>query len=129
VIVEKKIFENWSIFASFCPTPKAPVRSRVLKFIIYVPLAPKMLHTKFEKNWTGSYQEVKNVQYLAPPWGQNLCPGGHEIHNFGRGLPALHHHAFSFSCTSVVVEKMIFENWSIFGSFCPAPKAPRGQGS
>jgi hypothetical protein len=29
----------------------------------------------------------------------------------------------------VVVEKMIFENWSIFGSFCPAPKAPRGQGS
>jgi hypothetical protein len=27
-----------------------------------------------------------------------------------------------------VVEKKIFENWSILGSFCPAPKAPEGQG-
>jgi hypothetical protein len=28
----------------------------------------------------------------------------------------------------VVVEKMLFEKWSILGSFCPTPKAPGEQG-
>jgi hypothetical protein len=69
-------------------------------------------------------KKLKMFKFLAPPWGQNLYPGGHEIYNFDRGFPALHQHAFSFSCTYVVVEKKIFENWSTFGCFCPTPKAP-----
>jgi hypothetical protein len=32
----------------------------ILKFKIYIALVPKMLHTKFEKNWSSCYQkEVK----------------------------------------------------------------------
>jgi hypothetical protein len=65
---------------------------------------------------------------FALPWGQNCYLEDYKFHNFGRGLLALHHHAFSFSSTYAVVKK-IFENWSILGSFCPAPKAPGGQGS
>jgi hypothetical protein len=45
---------------------------------------------------------------MAPPWGQNLYPEDNEIHSFGRGLPALNHHAFSFSYIPVVSEKKIF---------------------
>ena len=44
-VVVKKIFENWSLLGSFCPTPKG---ARDLKFTIYVPLVPKMLHAKEE---------------------------------------------------------------------------------
>jgi hypothetical protein len=66
---------------------------------------------------------------FALPWGQNCYPGDYKIHNFGRGLLALHHHAFSFTSTCVVVEKKIFENWSILGSLCPAPKGPKGAGT
>jgi hypothetical protein len=47
---------------------------------------------------------------FALPWGQNCYPEDYKFHNFGRGLLALHHPAFSFSSTSVVVEKKIFEN-------------------
>ena len=65
---------------------------------------------------------------MAPPWGQSHYPEDYKFHNFGRGLPALHHHAFGFSFTCAVVEKKIFEKWSILGSFCPALKAPGGQG-
>ena len=67
------------------------------------------------------------VPSLPPPplpWGQNPYPGDHQIHNFGKGIPALHHYAFGFSQTCAVVKKKIFENWSLLGSFCPAPKAP-----
>jgi hypothetical protein len=66
---------------------------------------------------------------FAPLLGQNLYPSDNEKQNFGRGLPALHHHAFSFSSTCAVVEKKIFENWSHLRSFCPALKAPGGQES
>jgi hypothetical protein len=59
---------------------------------------------------------------FALPWGQNRYPEDYKFDNFGRGLLGLHHHAFSFSSTCVVVEKKIFENWSIFSSFCPTPK-------
>jgi hypothetical protein len=62
------------------------------------------------------------ISSLAPPWGQKRYPEDYEFHNFGRGLPALHHHAFSFSSTSAVVEN-ISENWSILGSFCHALNA------
>jgi hypothetical protein len=65
---------------------------------------------------------------FALPWGQNRYPEDYKFHNFGRGLLALHHHAFSFSSTCVVVEKKIFKNWSIFGSICFTPKAQGGQG-
>ena len=52
----------WAVFAP----PQGPRGARDLKFTIYVPLVPKMLHAKFEKNWTGGYQEeVKNVQLLT----------------------------------------------------------------
>ena len=66
------------------------------------------------------------VPSLPPPlpWGQNPYPGDHQIHNFGKGIPALHHYAFGFSQTCAVVKKKIFENWSLLGSFCPTPKAP-----
>jgi hypothetical protein len=37
------------------------METAVLKFTTYACLAQKMLHTKFEKTWNGSYQEVKNV--------------------------------------------------------------------
>ena len=66
------------------------------------------------------------VPSLAPPWGQNPYPGDHQIYNFGRDLPALHHHAFGFSQACAVVKKKTFENWSLLGSFCPAPRAPGG---
>jgi hypothetical protein len=88
-----------------------------------------MHHTKFEKNRSSGYQEdVKNVQMFALPWGQNRYPEDYKFHTFRRGFFALHHHAFSFSSTCVALEKKIFENWSILGSFCFAPKAPGGQG-
>ena len=67
---------------------------------------------------------IHYVPSLAPPWGQNPYPGDHQIYNFGRGLPALHHHAFSFSQACAVIKKKIFEYWSLLGSFCPAPRAP-----
>ena len=53
------------IFGQFLPHPQGPRGARDLKFTIYVPLVPKILHAKFEKNWTGGYQEVKNVQLLT----------------------------------------------------------------
>jgi hypothetical protein len=76
-----------------------------------------MHHIKFEKNWSNGYQdEVKNVQILtdyipclAPPWGQYRYPEDNGIHNFGRRLPALHRHAFSFSYIYVVSEKFFFK--------------------
>jgi hypothetical protein len=58
---------------------------------------------------------------LASPWGQNHYPENYKFHNFGRGLPALHHDAYRFSSTYAVVEK-IFENWLILGSFRAALK-------
>jgi hypothetical protein len=68
---------------------------------------------------------------LAPPGGrgggQNLYPEDNEIHNFGRDLPALHHHAFSFSYIHVVSEKNFFLNSSILTLFAP-PQRPRGGG-
>jgi hypothetical protein len=91
-----------------------------------------MHHTQFEKNWSRGYQEeIKNIQMLTDtvhhvwPWGQNLYPEDNEIHNFGRSLPALHHHAFSFSYIHVVSEKNIFYQLVNFDTFCPAPK-PKG---
>ena len=52
----------WNL-GSFCPAPRG---ASDLKFTIEVPFVPKTLHTKFEKNWTGGYQEeVKNVQLLT----------------------------------------------------------------
>jgi hypothetical protein len=60
---------------------------------------------------------------LAPSWGQNLYHEENEIHNFGRGLPALHHYVLSLSSTCAVVEK-IFENLSILNSFVP-PSRPQ----
>ena len=56
-----KIGHFWAVFAP----PPGPRGARDLKFTIYVPLVLKMLHKKFEKNWTGGYQEVKNVQLLT----------------------------------------------------------------
>ena len=93
-----------------------------------------MLCAKIGWNWCSSFREeaekkLEMFKCFAPPWGQNLNPRDNEKHNFGRGLPALHHHAFSFSSTCAVVEKKIFGNWSNLSSFCPALKAPGGQGS
>jgi hypothetical protein len=65
---------------------------------------------------------------LAPPWGQNLYPKDNEIHNFGRGLPALHHHALSFSYIHVVSEKIFFfKNWSILTLFAPPQRPQEGR--
>ena len=64
-------------------------------------------------------------QVCPPPrWVRTPTPEDHQIYNFGKGLPALHHYAFGFSQTCAVVKKKIFENWSFWDSFCPTPKAP-----
>jgi hypothetical protein len=64
---------------------------------------------------------------LAPPWGQNLYIEDNEIHNFGSGLPDLHHHAFRFSYIHIVSEKNLFKkkNWSILTLFA-LPQRPHG---
>jgi hypothetical protein len=49
-----------SLFGRFAPPPFPCRDPGVLKFTINVCLAPKILHTKSEKNWNGSYQkEIK----------------------------------------------------------------------
>jgi hypothetical protein len=63
---------------------------------------------------------------LAPPWGLKLYPEDNKIHNFGRNLPALHHHAFSFSYIHVVLEKIFFFKLSIL-TLLPHLKAPGGR--
>jgi hypothetical protein len=124
------------------PYPKGPngAGNRNSQFINQPPpLVPKMHYTKFEKNWRLRLQAVvikkmlkkcSNVNryyipYLVPPRGQNHYPEDNEMHNFGRGLPALHHHAFSFSYIHVVSEKIFFQNWSILTLFAP-PQRPQG---
>jgi hypothetical protein len=52
-------------FCHFLPQSKGPQGAGVLNFSIYVSHVLRMHHTKFEKNWSGSYQEVKNVQLLT----------------------------------------------------------------
>ena len=64
------------------------------------------------------------VPSLAQPWDQNPYPGDHQMYNLGKGLPALHHYAFSFSQTCAVVKK-IFENCYFLAAFAP-PQGPRG---
>jgi hypothetical protein len=72
---------------------------------------------------------------LTPPWGQNLYPD--DI--FGRGLPALHHHVFSFSYIhvenlkfTILVEAFLFDitihSVLILGTFCPALSQGLGGG-
>jgi hypothetical protein len=57
-------------------------------------------------------------------WGLNLYSRDHNtfIYDFGRGLPALHNHVFSFYYKWAVLENS-FENWLPFGSFNPIPGA------
>jgi hypothetical protein len=62
----------------------------------------------FKKCTPGAWcTQIKRAR-LAPPWGQNLYYEDNEIHNFSKRLPALHHHALSFSYIHVVSEKKIF---------------------
>ena len=121
-------------FGQFLPRPQGPRGARDLKFTIYVPLVPKMLHTKFEKNWTGGYQEeVKNVQLLTdimyqiwspnPPGVRTPTPGITKFTILEKAfLLYITMHLVSLKTCAVV--KKIFENWSLFGSFCPALKVP-----
>jgi hypothetical protein len=63
---------------------------------------------------------------MAPPWGQNHYPEDNEIHNFGGGLPALHHHTFSFSYVRIFSEKKnCFYNFFLL---YPPPQRPQGAG-
>jgi hypothetical protein len=106
------------------PRPTGPKETGNLKFTIYVLLVPKNL----KKNWCSGYQEEvkKMFKCLAPPWWQNLYPEDNKIHKFSRGLPALHHHAFSFSYIHVVSEKISFlKKWSILALFA-LPHRPKG---
>lgn len=58
VVLEKKTFENWLIFAPLLrPGGDGRTDDRVLKFTIDVGIVPKMLRAKIEKNWSGSYQD------------------------------------------------------------------------
>lgn len=50
------------IFWQFLPRPQGPWGAEVLKFTVNVPLAPKMLHINFDKDWNGSHEEIQNVQ-------------------------------------------------------------------
>jgi hypothetical protein len=60
----------------------------------------------------------------GPAMGQNLYSKDNEIHNFGRSLPAVHHHVFSFLYIRVVSEKEYFSKLVNFYTFCPASNAP-----
>jgi hypothetical protein len=63
--IREDILKIGHYFLLFAP-PQRPQAAGVLKYIIYVPLVPKMHHTKFEKNWNSGYQEeVKNFQILT----------------------------------------------------------------
>jgi hypothetical protein len=71
-----------------------------------------------------SFTHTHHIPCLTPPWGQNLYPKDYEIHNFGRHIPALHHHAFRSSYIHVVSEEDFFKNWSILTLFAP-PHGPQ----
>jgi hypothetical protein len=102
------IFTHWPFWSH--PDAKTP-NPKILKFTILVKDYHFFLNIFFSFSLVSiTLQRMSSVyiRSMAPPWGQNLYPKDHEIHNLGRGLPALHHHAFSFSCIHVVSEKMIF---------------------
>jgi hypothetical protein len=105
------------------PHIKGPRESGNLKFTIYALVVPKMHHIKFEKNWSSGYQVVKNMQMLIDTL-HHVWP---EIHNFSKGLPTLHYHAFSFSYIHVYVvsERSLKKNSQIW-HFLPHPIGPRG---
>jgi hypothetical protein len=69
------------------------------------------------------------ISCLALLWGQNLYPKDNEIHNFGRDLPALHHHAFSLIVlhTCSFREEDFFLRIGQFWHILPRPTEPRGQ--
>ena len=78
------------------------------------------MHTKYELNLTtyleeeGNYihlQVIRNIA-LAPPWGLNPWPQGHEFYNFGRPHYADYYGICHLSLMIAGVEKKIFENWS-----------------
>lgn len=60
---------------------------------------------------------IHYVAIFAPFKDQTLWVKDHEFHNCCYGLHEHYNYAFSFSTTYVEVEKWMFENWSIFGSF------------
>jgi hypothetical protein len=64
------------------------------------------------------------IYHFGPTLGQNVNPRDNEIHNFGRGLPVLHRHAFSVSCIYVVSEKNIFLIIGQFWHILPHPTEP-----
>jgi hypothetical protein len=71
------------------------------------------------------FTHTNYIPRLAPSWEQNLYSEDNEIHNFGRGLLALHHHAFSVSCIHVVSEKIFKKKRLILTLFAP-PQRPKG---
>jgi hypothetical protein len=122
---ERKFKKKMIDFDAFCPAPKG---QGIWNSQFIPPPCSNTHHIKFEKNWSSGYQEeAKNVQLLTdtiyhvcPPLVAKLLPQDYKFHNFGRGPLALHNHAFSFSSTYAVAEK-IFENCSILGTFCQGP--------
>jgi hypothetical protein len=51
-------FSNWSLIGSFGEGGNGP------EIYHLCPSCRKDVYSKFKKNWTGSYQEIKNVQVL-----------------------------------------------------------------
>ena len=49
------------------------------------------------------------MTYMATPYHQKTCPGGHEIYNFGRPFLGHHYNTLSLSESCPGVEKMIFK--------------------
>ena len=117
-----KIGHFWAVFVP-PPGPLGCKRPEIYNFMC--PLSQRYIILNLKRiRAVYMYKKLKIFKCFVPPWRQNPYPGDHQIYNFGRGLPALYHYAFSFSQTCAVVEKKIFENSSLFGSFCPTPKAP-----
>ena len=62
---------------------------------------------------------------MCPPGGQNPYPRDHQIYNFGRGLPALHHyHLVSLRHVRLLRRRFlkICHFWAVFA---PPPR-PQG---
>ena len=127
----------------FLPQPNTPHPHGVgTKFILFVPLHPRMPHIKNGQNWPCGFREeveealsTASLQTLIPPgvcftpWGPNPRLNGHEFHNFCKGHTADHYYAYSLAPDTLGVKKKIFESCPFFKGFCPTPQPPWGVGA
>jgi hypothetical protein len=118
-------FNHWLFWSHPDTNTHHPIKDlEVHNFLSKYLFSFYLVSVTLQKMSFSSFTHTNYLPCLAPPWGQNLYPVDNEIHNFGRDLPALYHHAFSFSYIHVVSEK-IFKKGQLW-HFLPRPKGPRG---